>query len=658
MGSNLLNVGARAMLANQAALSVTGHNIANANTAGYSRQTAVLTTAMAQFTGGGFIGKGVDVSAVTRAYNSFLSTEANNARAEANRDVSLRDNLARLEKIFPPGEEGLGAATNQFLNAMIDVASRPADASTRQVVLGRAKELAARFAGAGTQLNDLQQGVNSELRMQIQQVNDLARQLANANYQVARAMGSGQTPNDLMDRRDQLVNEIAKYLKVSTIEADDGSMNVFIGGGQRLVLGAQAEALVVEADPFDTQRSRLALVQPGGNLALDGSLLGGGSAAGLLNFQNDDLQVARNGVGQLAVALSMRINQQQRLGLDLSNPPGAGVDLFAVGGTRAMPASTNARDAGGLFTAGVQITRVNANFLQASSYLLESDPANAGQYLLTREKDGLVRTVADGDVVDGFRIDFTPAAPGPFDRYRLEPVAAAASDMRRVLDQPQGLAAASPLSAIADRNNTGSVTLQSVYAVDASTFDATAYPAELVFGAVNADGSVAYELTTQAGVLTGVWRAGQPLGNEAGVAQGFELRLSGVPRTDDRITLELTRFPQQNNGNMKAFLDLQTEPFVGQIDLGGGAIAQGASASDAYAALVGDVGTRAQSAEFLADVSGNVLDLADSARNGETGVNLDEEAARLMQYQQAYQASARMLQVALSTFEDLMAVMR
>ena len=655
---NLLNVGARAMLANQAALSVIGHNIANANTPGYSRQSPLLSTAVAQFSGSGFIGKGVDVDTVLRAYNRFMTAEANSARSEAQRDGALRDNLLRLEQIFPPGESGLGNAANQFLNAMIDVASRPADPSARQVVLGRAQEMAARFAGAGQQLSDLQAGVNTELRLQVQQVNDLARQLANVNVQVSRASGTGQLPNDLLDQRDELVKQISQYLSIKTIEPGDGTVSVFIGGGQRLVLAGEAQQLTVEADPFDSQRSRLALVQQGGNLPLNEDLVAGGSMAGLLGFQNDALQAARNGIGQIATALALRVNEQQALGLDLSNPPGAGVPVFAVGAARVLPASTNARDGAGQFLSGVTIERVDANFLQASSYLLKADPANAGQYLIERESDGFTRSVADGDVVDGFRVTFTPAPPGQFDQYRLEPVAAAAIDMKRVLDQAQGIAAASPLTATTDRNNTGSATVDSVYAVDAATFNAADYPADLLFGPANLDGSVNYTLTTQTGVYNGVWKAGEPLGNELGIALGFELRLTGVPKENDRITLEPTRFPQQNNGNVKAFLDLQAAGFIGQRDLGGGAIALGSNVGDAYAAVVGDVGTRTQSAEFLAEVSANVELQAEAARAGDAGVNLDEEAARLLQYQQAYQASARLLQVAQSTFDELIGAIR
>lgn len=669
--SLLLNLGARAMNASQAAINVIGHNIANANTPGYSRQTAVLTTATPQFTGAGFVGKGVAVDTINRVYNRFLTQEAQGSRATASADETALVNLTRLEKLFPPGEAGLGAAVGGFLNAMVDVASRPADPAARQVVLGRAKDVATRFSSAGVQLADLQAGVVSDLVANVQVVNQLSKQIANANLQVARLAGSGHSVNDLLDQRDQLIYELSKYVAVSTLEADDGSLGVFIGGGQRLILGAEAQQLAVVEDAYDPLRAQVALVEAGGNRPLASSLLSGGSIAALMAFQDGDLQDARNYVGQLATALAMRVNAQQALGLDLSTPPGSGVPLFSLGAERALPANTNARDAFGNFVAGVQVTRVDPNFLQASSYTLKLDPAGSGSYLLTRESDGLQRLVNDGDTVDGFRINFTPAAPGALDSYRLEPVAVAALDMRRILDQPSGIAAASPISAVTDVNNRGSASIDSIFVVDPS-FDRLNFPTpgnppppvatELQFTTENLDGSVNYTLTGPFGVLNGTWRAGQPMGNEIGVALGFELRLTGVPKGEtfagagdgDRIQLVETLFPAQNNGNVKAFLALQGETFVGRRDLGLGVIAAGTTLNDAYAAAMGEIGARVQGAEYLSDVSNQVASDADAARASEAGVNVDEEAARLLQYQQAYQAAAKIMQVAQIVFDELM----
>ncbi|MBH9553548.1 flagellar hook-associated protein FlgK [Inhella gelatinilytica] len=652
--SLLLNLGARAMNASQSAINVIGHNIANVNTPGYSRQTAVLTTATPQFTGAGFQGKGVMVDTINRVYNRFLTQEAQVSRSTASGDETRMLNMQRLDKLFPPGDEGLGAAMGSLLNAMVDVTSRPSDPAARQVVLGRAQEVAARFSNAGQQLSELQAGVVSDLKASLQVVNQLATQIANANQQIARISGGDHAANDLLDQRDQLVYELSKYLTVSTLSADDGSLSVFIGGGQLLVLGNQAQQLALTPDPYDALRVQVSLVQAGGTRALDENVLQGGSVAALVHFQNEDLQDARNYVGQLATALAMRVNTQQSLGLNLGTPPVAGEDLFRIGAAKVMPASTNAKDITGNFVAGVQITRVDPDFLQASAYTLKQDASAPGTYLLTRESDGLVRTVADGDIVDGFQITFTPAAPGLLDTYRLEPVATAAIDMRRAFDNPAGIAAASPISGALRVSNTGTATLDRIYAVDPATFTTTNLPATVQFTTVNGDGSVDYVLNGPFGTLNGTWRAGQPIGNETGIALGFELHLNGVPRANDWIDLSVTQFVGQNNGNAKAFLALQTEAFVGkQLDPLTSQISAGATLNDAYSAAMGEIGARVQGSVYLAEMSDKVAQEADTARAAEAGVNLDEEAARLLQYQQAYQAAAKVMQVAQIVFDEL-----
>ncbi len=417
--SGLLTLGARAMFANQAALQTIGQNIANANTAGYSRQSVVLTTSPGQFTGAGFFGKGVDVETVVRSHNEFLTKEAVSAKSTASADATRAEQLSRMEKIFATGTDGLGYAASQFLNAMVDVTSRPNDPSARQVALGRASELATRFSNAGQQVTDLQAGVVSDLKASVTVVNQLAQQIANVNDQIAKTRGSGHTPNDLLDQREKLISQMGEYIAVTTVPADDGTVGVFIGGGQRLVLGNQASALQVTADAYDAQRAVLSLKEGNINRALDESVLTGGSMSALLSFQNHDLQDARNMLGQLAAAIGTRVNEQNALGLDLSNPAGQGAAIFNVATPRTLPAATNARDANGAFVSGVQASIVDAGQLQASSYMLTSD--SAGSYQLTRLSDGMVRSVNDGDTIDGFQISFTPSARRPARAFSSNP---------------------------------------------------------------------------------------------------------------------------------------------------------------------------------------------------------------------------------------------
>lgn len=656
--AGLLTLGARAMFANQAALQTIGQNIANANTPGYSRQSVVLTTSAGQFTGAGFFGKGVDVQTVVRAHNDFLTTEAASTKSTAMADSTRAEQMTRLEKLFPPGNDGLGYAASQFLNSMVDVTSRPNDPSARQVALGRANELAVRFSNAGQQITDLQAGVVSDLKANVTVVNQLAQQIASINEQIAKTKGTGHTPNDLLDKREQMISQLGEYVAVTTLPADDDTVGVFIGGGQRLVLGGQASKLQVGNDPYDPQRAIVSLTEGSITRQLDESVLTGGSMTALLTFQNKDLQDAKNLLGQLAASLGTRVNNQNALGLNLANPPGAGGNIFNVATPRVLPAATNQRTPSGGYVNGVSASIVDATQLQASSYKLTSSVS--GTYELTRLSDGLVRTVADGDTIDGFKISFTPAAPAAGESYLIEPVGAAAVEMRRTLDDPAGIAAASPLTASTSVNNTGTLTIDSIYAVNTNFSSANA-PMTVDFTGpdpANA-GNVLYTLTLANGtVLSGSWAPGQPIGNQpaSGIDLGFELRTNGVPRAGDKITLDPTVYTSTNNGNAKAFLNIQSEGFVGRQLLTSGAITPGSTINDAYAAAMSEIGARVQSANYLSSVSTSVASDAETARSGQAGVNLDEEASRLMQYQQGYQAAAKVLQTAQSLFDELMRI--
>ena len=661
----LLSIGVRAMYANQAALQTVGQNIANANTPGYSRQAVVLTTPEGQFTGAGYFGKGVNIQTVERSHNEFLTKQAAATKSLATMDSTRMTQLSQLEKLFPTGDSGLGAAASQFLNSLVDVASRPADASARQVVLGRAGELAARFSSAGQQVAELQSGVVSDLKASVTIVNQLSQQIAQANEQIAKSNGNGHAPNDLLDQRDQLISKLSEYVQVSTLPAPDGTLGVFIGGGQRLVLGMQAQKLSVTPDPYDSNRAVLSINESNGARALDASVLNGGSLSALLRYQNTDLQDARNLLGQMATAMATRVNDQQALGLDLSHPAGRGAALFAVGAARSLPATTNARNVDGSFVSKLKITITDARQLQASAYKLSlsnGPAAAAGTYELTRLSDGLQRSVADGATVDGFKIDFGATPPGAGDSFMIEPVAQAAVGMKRVLDQPNGIAAAAPLSATTNVNNKGTATVDSLYAVN-KQLDVTKAPMKIVFGDPDPANSNQrqYQITLADGsTLDGVWAADQPIGNQPGstppMELGFELRLNGAPAKGDAITLEATKFSTANNGNAKAFLNMSLERFVGQQVNADGSTTLGVTINEAYASAISEIGSRVQGATYLSGVSVGVAADAEATRSSQAGVNIDEEAARLMQFQQGYQAAAKVLQAAQTIFDELMRI--
>lgn len=663
----LMNIGARAMFANQAALQVIGNNIANANTVGYSRQSVELATAQPQFSGAGYFGKGVDVQTVSRMHNDFLTREAGVSRSQATADATRSTQLQQLEKVFPLGETGVGHAANEFLNAFVDVASQPQDSASRQVALSRAEEMAARFRTAGSQLDNLQGGVTHELQAAVSTVNVLAGRFADLNSRIAATRGSGHAPNDLLDQRDQLQRELSDQMQVSSVAANDGSVSLFIGGGQALVLGGIANALSTTPHEFDSRKVQIALRDGGALRVLPDSLITGGAVSGLLRFQQDDLTAARNLLGQMAAAVSGAVNAQQSLGLDQKQPAAAGGPLFASGLPEVLGANSNAKDVNGTPLASyinalgvrvpsVGLTVVDASQLEASDYELRGDPAGQpGTYQLTRLSDGAVRSVASGDTVDGLRFDVSAPVPTTGDRFLLRPVAAAAANIRRVLDDPRGIAASSMFTAGTGSANLGTASVASVHAVDTSA--GRTLSASIVF--TSGSGNYDWQLRDSSNVVvssgSAVWQAGQPI-----ALNGWQLQLSGVPAATDTLTVVGTTFPAGNNGNAKALVGLRDLDIVGRriAGGGGGGLQRGDTLTDAYANALTDVGVRVQSQRTAGQISSSVASDAEQARSSQAGVNLDEEAARLIQFQQAYQATAKILQVAQSTFDTLLQIGR
>ncbi len=635
--SSLMSIGVRALAANYAALQATGHNIANANVSGYSRQTAELATAQGQFTSSGYFGSGVDVVSVTRAHNEFMTRETDNAKSLASMDEARLQQLKGLEAVFQTGESGLGFAASELFNAMVDLSSRPADLATRQVVLARAGDLAARFAEAGAALDQSQSAVSAEMKTTVAEVNQLAQAIAKANERLAVLHGSGQPANDILDERDRLIARLSEKIQVTRIDASDGSVGLFVGGGQRLVLGNSAVELQLVPSGADPARSALALREGGVSRAVGDNAIGGGTLAGLLRFQSQDLVAGRNLVGQLAAAVGGAVNTQQMRGLNLQPPLGsvASQPMFGLGPQPALPQAGNFKNpATGLPLGSATLSTVDASALQASDYDLRESPTVPGSWQLTRLADGAVSTINSGDVVDGMQIDIGNPQVG--DSFLLQPVARAANGMRALLTNPLDVAAASPLQATPAAANAGTGAVGELV-VTASPLPFAGNTETLTFTRVGS----AYEYTSSLSGISTPWSSGQPVLG----ANGFTLQLSGVPADGDSFDVAPTPGAAlaSNNGNARALLALRDAPIAG-----------GRSVSDTWSQSLADIGVRVQSAQSASTISVAVAAQAEQARSSQSAVNLDEEAARLIQFQQSYQAAAKVLQTAQSIFDTLL----
>jgi flagellar hook-associated protein 1 FlgK len=206
MGTALLSIGVRAMAASYAQMQTTSHNIANSGVEGYSRQNTILATSPGQFTGVGLLRPRCRRGLGRARARRLPGARGRQRPSLASMDATRRDRLQQMETVFRTGEQGIGASISQLFASMSDLASRPADGATREVVLARAQDMVLRFNEAGEQLSTLQEAVNQELQASVTMVNGLAASIAKVNDDIAVAQGLGQAPNDLLDERDRLLS--------------------------------------------------------------------------------------------------------------------------------------------------------------------------------------------------------------------------------------------------------------------------------------------------------------------------------------------------------------------------------------------------------------------------------------------------------------------
>jgi flagellar hook-associated protein 1 FlgK len=594
MGSGIFSLGTSALMANQAMMDTTSHNIANVNTPGYSRQQVELSTQDGLYTGAGFYGRGVKVVTITRTTNEFLVKESNLYTAQSASDTTRLDKLKQLENVLPTGEAGLGYAANQVLNAFSDVANAPADTSARQVVLSRAQDFVSRVNTAANQLTELQSGVVSDVGVAVEEINQLTAKIAKVNDNIAKYQGSGHTPNDLLDQRDQLVKQLNAQVQVSTVNADDGTVNVFMGGGQLLVLGSQVQTLKAVHDPDNSAQVRVALDTNGSARILDSSQVTGGALKGLLDFQDSDLASVRTQLNNFTQTFTDALNKQQALGINANG------DLQTSFDTSGNPVShnlfNNTSDA-----AALQLNLTAAADVAAASPLTAATPnTNAG-------------TLQVGSLI-----------------------------MSRALPTTNAPDFGSSLPV---QGNALSVVFETNPANNGSMF----------YRFVDQNGN-AYNDTTPARIWNDPTDTSTRVISDAGPGGTsptalFTINVTGVPKTGDTIQVTTTQFPAANNGNAMAMLDLRDKNV---ISLDGGTTMS--TATNAYSQMIGNLGVIVQGGQTAADISTTLKTNADQTLSSTSGVNLDEEAARLIQYQQAYQASAKVLQIAQSLFTTLLQV--
>lgn len=629
---DILQVGASSLLAFRRAQTTTGHNIANANTPNYSRQRVEFTTNPPEMRGGSFIGTGVSVEGIERVYDDFLTQQVRSHGSSHSQLETLNGLIGQVETLIGDGETGLSNSLQQFFNAVQDVADVPTSEPVRQTLLSRAESLVAQFRDTDQQLRDLRGHVNQGLKDGVGVINNLANALAAVNKDIVSAKSSAQgTPNDLLDRRDTLLGELAQYTDVQSVAQKEGTVNVFIGSGQALVLGDKPSQLAVGQSAEDSQNVEIRYAdQPAGSDL--SSRLNGGQIGGYLGFRRDVLDPAQNRLGLMAMGLTETFNAQHGQGMDLDGNLGS--TFFQGGAPRVVPHGNNAGS--GAPTVAVSA----AGELTGSDYALSYDGSDF--HLRRLNDDTVVGSGAGPFAVDGLNIDLTGVTPASGDRFMIRPTQAGATNFALAVNDPRSVAAAVPVRSEAEGSNQGTASITAASVTD-SADAALRNPVEIRFTAPGV-----YDVVDTAAGTT--LASGHTYGNGETIAfNGWEVSISGAPAAGDRFTVVDNDGGVGDNGNARALADLQSTPTL----LAGSNNYQGV-----YDQLVTDIAAQGSRTDSSLKSQEALLAQAEQARDAVSGVNLDEEATDLLRFQQAYEASAQLIRVADEMFQTLLGVVR
>ncbi len=654
MAGNLLSIGKSGLFAAQAGLSTTGHNIANANVAGYSRQVVVQSTASAQDYGYGFVGSGTQVAQIKRYSDAFLDSQVRNAQASKSSLDSYYSQIAQIDNLLADPSAGLSPALQDFFKGVQDVASNPASIPSRQALLSAADSLAARFQGLNGRLDEIRDGVNTQITTNVNLINSYAQQIAQLNQDIALATTSPtRQPNDLLDARDKVIADLNTKIKTTVVPGDNNSMTVSIGNGQPLVVGQKSFELAVTTSPTDFNRVQVGYVSNGNVTVLGDNALSGGDLGGVLEFRSGTLDRAQNSLGRIALTLAATFNDQHRLGQDQNG---------AMGGTFFTEAAAfvgRSRDNSVASTTEVKANVSDPSQLTQSDYTVDY---NGSQYIVTRLSDSQQTLIdpypqATAQTIDGVDFDITGVGAAG-DSYLVRPTINGAASFAVELNDRNRLAAAAPITTSAPISNTGSGKIGegSVDAAYLQPGNALTSPVTLTFTSPGdtLSGFPAGQAikATDNGVVTD-YPAGTPsIPFKAGVTYNFggiNLTFTGKPATGDTFSVGPNTSGVGDNRNMRALGALQTKNIV-----------EGNTATyqSAYAEMVSFVGNKTREVQVNGAAGGALLAQAKAAQQDVVGVNLDEEATNLLRYQQAYQAAGKVMQIASTMFDTLLSLGR
>ncbi|MEZ5587560.1 MAG: flagellar hook-associated protein FlgK [Sedimenticolaceae bacterium] len=636
--AGIINIGVSALNAFKRQMETTGHNIANVNTEGYSRQVVQLDARSPQISAQGYIGSGVEVASIRRSYDSYLATRVRDYTSSYEEFAVFEQRARQIDNVLADSAAGIDDTLQQFFASVNDVADDPTSIPARSVMLNRASQLADRFNALDGWLEDIRHQLNGDLEREVGEINALAQSLASVNTRIGALNGTpGGIPNDILDERDKLIDDLSKFTNVSTLEQSDGSMNVFVGTGQALVVGGNYNTLAVTNNTQAADHKELVIRQSGGLTVNVTQQMTGGSLGGLLRFRDEVLDESQNALGRVAIGIASFFNAEHATGMDLDGQLGG--DFFSTASPQVLADPGNSGSIVVGFDDPADLTTHEYELVYTGGSWSMTDLDSGASVALSG-----TGTALDPLVADGMSIVVNAASNG--DTYRLRPTRAGASSLGLLVTNERDIAAAEAVRTQDLSGNTGTGHIGAGAQTSSSGTSLPATPITLTFDGtlnqftVSTGGTLAYDPASDTGSTLTV--------NIAGLGD-FSFTMTGTPADGDQFQLSSNAGGVGDNRNARRLADLQSAKMM----IGGTA-----SFANTYGALIADVGTKTNQAAGNVSVQSHLLSQAEAAKSEVSGVNLDEEAADLVRFQQAYQAAAQVISVANTLFDSLLSAVR
>ena len=712
MGADILSIGLSGALTSERALATASHNIANAQTEGFSRQRVQVDTRPPQLTGVGALGTGVKINNVKRIHDDFVSQEMRSNASIANGLQTNYEFTSQIDNMLADPNAGLAPTLHSFFAAINNISNDPSSQSARQVLIGEANALSERFSYLDNRFESLRKGTNETLKSHIKDVNDLAKAIADVNWKIvlAKEVTQGE-PSDLLDQRERLLHQLSAKVVVRSNEQEDGALNVFIGNGQTLVLGKRHASLGLKANQHDPSQLEVIYKNQGVD-AIVTKFMKGGSIGGLLDFREYMLGGAQNELGRIAIGVSKTFNDQHHKGMTLDNELGG--DFFKSidkSTPLTLPSNTNKGDY------ELKTTITNTDNLTVSDYMLNY---NAGIYTLVRNSDekiiGKFDSIPQTIESEGFTVELergTTIENG--DSFMIRPTRAAAREFSVEIERANDIAAAAPVRVRTSVNNMGDIKakLNSVADINAPSFTTiegtlsptitvrfidenhiellddkgevlqiqqlddqnkaipatpgvpgeTGSPATAALPATPASSATTIKSLSETedddseipaeqietGIAYDPEKGINLFPTPAGMETGYSIQLTGKAEAGDIFVIEFNKDAVGNNVNALELGELQHRA---TLDNGT------SNYNEVYSQLVSRIGSKTHELDVNREAQSILYDQAKAQREAVSGVNLDEEAADLVRYQQAYQANAQVIGAASEMFDTLISVLR